>query len=512
MSAGEHLEYHGRGDAWRRIVTIPLRIAVFRETFLFAFVSLAALGAPARPQAPAEQRFAAITFLEDVSVKVLLQATERLPGAFGQASVRVRPGLAEIDLRLKAMKPAIGFGGDFNTYVLWTVSPEGQVFNAGEIVLNGANAQLKATTPLESFGLLISAEPHFLVERPSELIVLGSIAAGLERQRGAFPAPLVYQPLETGLRYERATLADTPAANGWLRVERFEAIVAVRLAERAEAARYAPEEFARAQTTLSQTQQAFAQGIEPRQLALIARRAVRQAVEAKRLAERRAAEAALAAERQEARRQIETLTRAREEAEAAAFRAREEADRARQEAARARASAEELEKKMLAANLEADRLARLKAKAELDARAAREQAAALYARLYGAFAQVAHTQETPRGLVISLPDILFDSGKSTLRPQARETLSRIAGILLVVPEYRISIEGHTDNVGRPQANFKLSQARAEAVRDYLVAAHVSPGLIVTRGFGETRPVASNATAAGRQQNRRVEIVIEGLLK
>lgn len=483
-----------------------------RKTLLPALVCLSALSVRPAQEPPAEQRFAAITFLEDAPVKVLLQATERLPGAFGQASVRVRPGLTEIDLRLEGMKPAIGFGGDFNTYVLWAIAPEGQIFNAGEIVLNGAKAQLKTTAPLDSFALLITAEPHFLVERPSEWIVLGSVAAGLERQRGAFSAPFVYQPPRSGLRSERTSLADVPPADGRLRVERFEAIVAVRLAEQADAGRWAPEEFARAQTALSQTQQAFAQGIEPRQLAMIARRAVRQAVEAARLAERRAAEAALAAERQDARRQIEILTRAREEAEAAAARARDEADRARREAARARAAAEELEKKMLAANLEADRLARMKVKAELDARAAREQAAALYARLAGAFAQVAHTQETPRGLMISLPDILFDSGKATLRPQARETLSRIAGILLVVPEYRISIEGHTDNVGRPQANLKLSLQRAEAVRDYLVAAHVSPALIVTRGFGETRPVASNATAAGRQQNRRVEIVIEGLLK
>lgn len=477
-----------------------------------ALVSLAALGTLPGQQLAIEQQFAAITFLEDTSVKLSLQATERLPGAFGQATIRARPGRTEIDLRMKGMKPAIGFGGDFNTYVLWTVSPEGHVFNVGEVLLDGANALLKTTTPLDSFGLLVSAEPHFLVDRPSELVVLGSVAAGLERQRGAFPAPLVYQAPKSGLRYERASLADVPPANGAMRLERFEAIVAVRLAEQADAARWAPEEFARAQTTLSQTQQAFAQGVEPRQVALMARRAVRQAVEAVRLAKSRAAEAALAAERQASRQQIESLTRAREAAEAAALRAREEADRARQEAARARAAAEELEKKMLAANLEADRLARMKAKAELDARAARDQAAALYARLAGAFVQVAHTQETPRGLMISLPDILFDSGKSTLRPQARETLSRIAGILLVVPEYRISIEGHTDNVGRPQANLKLSRERAEAVRNYLVAAHVSPALIVTRGFGETRPVASNATAAGRRQNRRVEIVIEGLLK
>lgn len=462
--------------------------------------------------AAAEPEFVAVTLLEDSSVKILLEATERLPGASGEARVRARGGVAEIDLRLKAMKPAIGFGGDFNTYVLWTVSPEGHVFNAGEVILDRAAGNLRTAVPLTSFALLVTAEPHFLVRRPSDLVVLGSAATGLERQRGAFAAPLSWRPEKTVYRYERDTLAQAEPAAGRLRTERFQAIVALRLAEQAAAPRYAPEEFTRAQTTLSQAQQAFAQGIEERQLALIARRAVRQAVEATRLAEQRAAEAALAAERQAAQHQIERLTRAAAEAEAAAFRAREEAGRARAEAEKLRAANDELEKKLLAANLEADKLARMKAKAELDARAAREQAAALYARLAAAFAQVARTEETPRGLMISLPDILFDSGKSTLRPAARETLSQIAGILLVVPEYRISVEGHTDNVGRPQANLKLSLARAEAVRDYLAKAHVSPALISTRGFGETRPIASNATPAGRQQNRRVEIIIEGLLK
>jgi len=464
------------------------------------------------PVRATEARFDSVTLLEDASVKIRLAATERMPGATGEARIRARGGVAEIEVRLKGMRPAIGFGGDFNTYVLWTISPEGQLFNAGELMLDGAAAGLRTSSPLTSFALLVTAEPHFLADRPSELIVLGSSAAGLERQRNVFAAPLTLRLEPARYRYERDSLAQAEPAAGRLRTERFQAIVALRLAEQANAARYAPEEFARAQTTLSQAQQAFAQGAEPRELALIARRAVRQAVEATRLAEQRAAEAALAAERQRAQQQIDRLTQAAAEAEAAAFRAREEAARARAEADKLRVANEELEKKLLAANVEADRLARLRAKAELDARAAREQAAALYARLAAAFAQVARTEETPRGLMISLPDILFDSGKSTLRPAARETLSQIAGILLVVPEYRISVEGHTDNVGRPQANLKLSIERAEAVRDYLAKAHVSPALITTRGFGETRPIASNATPAGRQQNRRVEIIIEGLLK
>ena len=189
-----------------------------------------------------------------------------------------------------------------------------------------------------------------------------------------------------------------------------------------------------------------------------------------------------------------------------------EADRARQATEMARKETEEVRKQMLLANQEADRLARLRAEAESEARSAQDQATAVYARLESALSRVAETRETERGLTVNLPDILFASGKSALRTNTREVLSRIAGILLVAPEYQLSIEGHTDSVGRTQYNMKLSQERAQRVRDYLIEASISPALITASGFGESKPVASNQTAAGRQKNRRVEIVIEGLLK
>jgi outer membrane protein OmpA-like peptidoglycan-associated protein len=121
---------------------------------------------------------------------------------------------------------------------------------------------------------------------------------------------------------------------------------------------------------------------------------------------------------------------------------------------------------------------------------------------------VAETRETARGLIVNLPDILFDTGRATLRPAAREVVSRIAGILLVSRGYRLKIEGHTDTVGSDAYNQKLSEKRAQSVYDYLLKAGVSPDLMTTAGFGKSQPVAPNTTAAGRQKNRRVEIVIE----
>jgi outer membrane protein OmpA-like peptidoglycan-associated protein len=108
-----------------------------------------------------------------------------------------------------------------------------------------------------------------------------------------------------------------------------------------------------------------------------------------------------------------------------------------------------------------------------------------------------------------MSDVLFDTGRFTLRPEAREKLARISGILLAYPGLKLQIEGHTDSVGSDEFNQRLSEQRAGAVRDYLAEAGVSSDSVTVQGFGKTRPVASNDTREGRQQNRRVEIVVTG---
>jgi outer membrane protein OmpA-like peptidoglycan-associated protein len=124
-----------------------------------------------------------------------------------------------------------------------------------------------------------------------------------------------------------------------------------------------------------------------------------------------------------------------------------------------------------------------------------------------ALGQIAETRTTARGLIVNLPDILFDTGKSTLRPEAREVISRIAGVLMIAQGITLKIEGHTDSVGGDEYNQKLSEQRAGSVKEYLEKAGVKAELITTQGFGKTQPIADNTTAAGRQKNRRVEIVI-----
>ena len=440
---------------------------------------------PAAAAADSAFQTIALTYPLNKSISVPVKATTRLPGAFGEAKIRRTFGVTEIDFKAEGLKPAFSFGGDLNAYVVWTVSPAGIRRNVGELTLKGNKGSLQATTPLASFALLVTAEPHYLVQRPSLFLVLENADPGLAVQ-GVFATPMRYDDLESGYRYDRATLTGAPEAQGRLYTSRYQAVVAVRLAEEAKAQQYAPDLLQAAQQALSDTQRGFAEGAKDEEVALRAGRAIQLAVEAQ----------MLAIERQEAE----------------AFRAGEELKRVTAEDAKLRAELAEARRQVLEANREADRFARLSADAQRTAQSAEEQAAAFKVRLHNALGQVADIEQTERGLTVYLPDILFASGESTLRQDARDVLAQIAGILLVAPEYKLSIEGHTDNTGRAAFNQRLSERRAATVANFLVQRHISPALITTRGFGASRPVASNKTAEGRQNNRRVELILEGLVR
>ncbi len=178
--------------------------------------------------------------------------------------------------------------------------------------------------------------------------------------------------------------------------------------------------------------------------------------------------------------------------------------------------------RMAAADAEADRLKRendaqrAASQADLD-RATKEKAQAdaekteLRARLLQQFNATLQTRDTARGLIVNMPDVLFDTAKFSLRPVAREKLAKVAGIIAGHPGLRLEVEGHTDSVGGDDYNQQLSEQRGAAVRDYLTQQGMPGNSVTTRGFGKTQPLASNDTAAGRQQNRRVEMVVSGEL-
>ena len=233
-------------------------------------------------------------------------------------------------------------------------------------------------------------------------------------------------------------------------------------------------------------------------------------------------EDALARARAEAeqRRQAELNAQAASAQRADAERAKAEADAARAaaDAERQRAEGERQRAEAARAAAEADRQ-RAEASlrdAEAEASRARDTAAAserekaeLRDRLRQQLSVILETRETARGLIVNLSDVLFDTAKATLKPGAREKLARVSGILVTHPDLKLEIEGHTDSVGSDSYNQSLSERRAESVRSYLVSQNIAAQTITMAGFGESRPVATNDTAAGRQQNRRVELVVSG---
>ncbi|HSU20000.1 MAG TPA: OmpA family protein, partial [Acidobacteriaceae bacterium] len=182
-------------------------------------------------------------------------------------------------------------------------------------------------------------------------------------------------------------------------------------------------------------------------------------------------------------------------AQAAADRAA--AERARAEAARAQAEAE-------AANARAQA-----AEAQRQAQASQQDAAATREKLRAQLNSVLQTSESARGLIVNMNDVLFDTGKYTLKPATQVSLAKVATILQLYPGLRVQVEGYTDSTGSPAFNQKLSENRADAVRDFLVQNGVPEGNVTSQGFGATNFVADNSTAAGRQQNRRVNLVVSG---
>lgn len=483
-----------------------------KSILLAAVLTLAsAVLAPAQNQA-LKRRIVAATYPEGTTVKVALAASPHLAEASGEAKVRRRRGVTDLEVDLQQMQPAMMFGGDYNTYVLWVVSPEGLIYNAGEVIVNGSKARQKVTTTFACFGIMVTAEPHFLVSKPSPFVVLTSTGDGLAQQKGITAQPFEYSDFGGPYKFEKANLVGPVEFKGESRTGRHQANIAVRFAEESGAQEWAPTVFKQARAALSETLQAFGAGLDEKQLTVHVNRTVRLAVLAKQLAEQRRAAARLADERQTARETIARLQRAEAAAAARAEQSRLAAEQATATAEKTARRFREVEQQMLTANQEADRLAREKAAAVRAARAAENQAAAFYARLHDALDRLAEIRESARGLVVNLPGVLFASNSSRLQPNAREVLSRIAGVLLVAPEYHLAIEGHTDSTGRTAANRKLSEKRAAAVANYLVKCGISAAILSIRGYGESQPIASNRNAAGRKKNRRVEIVIEGLTR
>ena len=471
--------------------------------------------------------------------KVDFRGTPLLPFAVGEAEVGGKKGYIDIEAKFDTLAAPTQFGPEYLTYVLWAITPEGRSTNLGEVqVDNDSHARVHVTTELQAFGMIVTAEPYFAVTQPSDVVVLENdvrkntkgnvevIAAKYDLlKRGTYlmnqdSRQLKLKPLEPGAPLDLA-----------------EARNAVMLARFAGADRYSDETFTKAMRLLMDAEQMRDRGKKGNEVMMPARQAVQTAEDARLIAlqkqeeEYQAQQRALVQQRENAaldRARAEETARRQAELDrltAEAARVSAERDRAAAEAARAAAEAQVQRAQALAAQSERDKAAaeaaraaaesaRLAAeaqaqRAQADAAQADREKAALRDQLRQQLNTILETRESARGLIVNLSDVLFDTGSANLKSGTREKLAKVAGILLSHPGLKIQVEGHTDSVGDVNYNQRLSENRAESVRSYIVGQGIAHDAVGTAGFGEAHPVASNSTAEGRQQNRRVELIVSG---
>jgi outer membrane protein OmpA-like peptidoglycan-associated protein len=525
-----------------------------------------------------EHTIAAVNYLHrGGSTRIDFNGTPIMAMGKGSAKVESERGVIKIGAEFKNMAPPSTFGPEYLTYVLWAISPDGRPVNLGELTLNGygmgSDSKIDTTSDIQTFGMIVTAEPYYSVTQPSDVVVMENVVR-----------PTTQGVIENiNAKFEllpRGMYTNHGRASGFTPIlvgkkdpfELYEAQNAVQLAQVAGAQKYASDSFQKAQDPLQQSMKYQVQKPGQKPVITMAREACLRAEDARIIALRAERAEALEAERkagiarenaekqkaEEARMHAEDEARARrqaeldrlaaeqaksealtmaqnakndadaarreraaaEQAKAEALQAKADADQARMAAEKARGDAEQARAAAVAqqqslsaeadrakmAAADADRLRadadRLRMKAEQDQTMLRQQ-------LLDQFNSILQTRDTARGLIVNMSDVLFDTARYTLKPGAREKLAKVSGIILGHPGLKIAVEGHTDSVGGDDYNMKLSENRAGAVRDFLVSQGVSASSVTAQGFGKTLPVADNATAAGRQQNRRVELVVSG---
>lgn len=438
----------------------------------------------------------AVNYQANTSSKIDFKGTALMSSAQGQAKIDSRQGRITIDADFKGLGSATQFGPEFLTFVLWAITPEGLPNNLGELPVKGDKSKMTATTRLPSFAMIVTAEPYFAVPYPSEVVVLEAIPGG--GTKGAVT------PVQTKLlkrsSYHEANLTPLEMDSKTPLIV-YEARNALRIAKAADAEKYAPDAWAKAQASSSHMEDYLSRK-QKNPILTVARDTVQQSEDARTIAIRKAAEEAAAAQQAAEQQKMAEQKAQQQAAELAA--ANEAAARAQAEAQQKQA---ELDRQQAeAARVQADLEAQRSAAAATDAI---RQQMELRQQLLAQLNAVLQTKDTPRGLVVTMADILFATGKHDLAPGARESLAKLSGILLAHPGLKLAIEGHTDSTGSEDFNMKLSSQRADTVRQYLISQGLSPDSITSQGLGMANPVADNNTADGRKQNRRVEIIVSG---
>jgi len=492
--------------------------SVSAPAMTLAVIFLTAGTEDARPaqQAPAagvvSKSFPAVGYeVGGGETKVDFKGTPLMAEASGEAKVEAKTGITRIEAKVKRLSPPGKLGTEILTYVLWVVSPDGRTSNVGEIIIDkNGEGKLDATTQLQTFSLIITGEPYFAVRQPSELVVLEN-----EIRKNTKGTRFLVQDYKLMRRSQYEKMGNPLALSVDLKnvpLEVYEARNAVEIAKSRKADKYAPDIYNKATASLQLTENAIARKADKREIASTARQSVQFSEDARALSMQRQEEERIAAERAAAaaRAKSEAEAQAAAEAEVARRKADEEAARQAELAAAKEAQLKaESEAAAVRARAEADALRAKEEAAKSEAERERNAAGALRAQLLEQFNRILETRDTPRGLVVSMADVLFDTGKYNLSMEAREKLARLSGIILGHPGLNLTVEGHTDSTGSDDLNQKLSEQRAGTVRSYLIEQGLAETSVSAQGFGKTMPIAENTTALGRQQNRRVEIIVSG---
>jgi len=508
------------------------------------------------------------------STKLDFVGTELMLSARGEAEVKSKRGSIAIEAEFSNLDKPTSFGSEYLTYVLWAISPEGRAVNLGEVLVgDNSRSKLKVTTTLQAFALIVTAEPYYAVQQPSNVVVLEN-AVRPDTRGTTEEVHAKFELMERGGYLPTGYKIDPIVLNAGLPLEFYEARNAMRIAKSEGAEQYADESYGHALKLMDNADQyAIDRHHHNKQLIAISREVVQTAEDARTIAVKRmdearnheerrqldnalvdsqaqTADATRRSERSDAdaanaqsdaalannkaqqsevdnaslrvqrdnerkasaeaeaqtQAQIDAATRQRDKAVADQASAQIETNRAQADSAQTRLDMAASQASSARAVSDAQQDA---AKANLHAQQADSEKAEMRARLSTQLNLILQTRDSARGLIVNMSDVLFDTGKYSLKPGAREKLAKVAGILLAYPGINVQVGGYTDNVGGDEMNQALSKQRAGSVRDYLVESGVNSNSVTARGYGNTEPVATNNDATGRQQNRRVELVVSG---
>jgi len=455
------------------------------------------------------------------SSKLDFAGTDLMPSANGVANVNSKRGSIEIEAEFGDLQKPTAFGNEYLTYVLWAISPEGRAVNLGEVLVGGNHrSKLSVTTDLQAFALIVTAEPYYAVRQPSNVVILENVVRN-DTKGTTEAVNAKYELMERGGYIPTGYKFDPVIMTAKLPLEFFEARNAVRIAQSEGAEQYAPDSYQHAvQLMNSADTEASSRHIDKKPLISVSREAVQTAEDARAIAIKKMDATRVANELQnsadaQANAQAAKVQAQSDAASGQSDAAKAQADAANAQAATAKAQADMASSQAASANAvsaaqaDADRSRLAAQQAQQGQQQAETDKAAMRAKLSEQLNSIPQTRDSARGLIVSMSDVLFDTGKYSLKPGAREKLAKVAGILLAYPGLNIEVGGYTDNVGGDGMNQTLSENRAGAVRDYLVQEGVAANAVSARGFGNSLPVASNDDAAGRQQNRRVELLVSG---